>query len=359
MRHPGYSRALEAAHAAGSGRGNWLDVARTAMEFLDGDQACFLCFDKQGGTVLAMDSFGHDDKVLKDYADYYYQFDDVTRQGYDLPAGAWLDARADQKRTAKQDQMYWSDFLRANRISQISAFSVHNDGVMMAAVSVHIERQRNWSDRQLMQMRAYRKALCDAFARRRAMAEASVGLMQDVLQCDDETYCVVSNLGPVMMILPGGMEMLSGDSELVMANRVLSHRHPTWHRRLKEAIHAAGLRGRAECTLPNGWGRFYRLSMKRLDSALSLGLDQAVGVRIERRDIFAVPSAALLMEMFLLTPAEAALCHSLVAGHSVKDCAALLGVAEATARKQLASIFQKTSCNRQSELIRLVSGLPL
>jgi DNA-binding CsgD family transcriptional regulator len=153
--------------------------------------------------------------------------------------------------------------------------------------------------------------------------------------------------------------MLAGGSLLSLTRDMLRHRHAEWDGRLQASIRAVGETGRPmSLVLPDGWGKSCRLSIKRMDSAaLNMGLRQAVGVHIERHDVFNVPSAEMLRELFGLSFAEAALCHYLVAGPSVKECAVLLGITESTARKQLASIFRKTGCNRQTELIRLASGL--
>jgi DNA-binding CsgD family transcriptional regulator len=127
---------------------------------------------------------------------------------------------------------------------------------------------------------------------------------------------------------------------------------------LQAGLRAAREKGDESLVLPDGWGKSWRLNAKRLDTpALNMGLHQAVGIHIEGRDVFTVPSEAMLADLFTLTPAESALYHQLVMGHPIKRCSAILGIAENTARKQLATIFRKTGCNRQVELIRLASGL--
>ncbi|MCV6901143.1 MAG: helix-turn-helix transcriptional regulator [Achromobacter xylosoxidans] len=357
MRDPAFDRAVEAALAVGAGQGEWLDVATTAMQFMGADQACFLCFDRHSGSVVSLDNVGHDEKVLRQYADYYYQFDDVTQQGYHMPLGSWLDARADQKRHAPSANMYWTDFMRANRITQVSAVQVGNDAKHMAAVSVYLETPRRWKAGHLTRMQFYRDTLCRAFASRQAMTEQNLKLLDEALLLDTEAYCVVSPGGRIIAASSDVGKLLRGDSALSISGMELRHRSAAWDKRLKEQLAIAAAQERSVLTVPNGWGRSYRLVCKRVGPALSLGIQGAVGVRIDRRDLFEVPSAEALRDLLALTPAEAALCHHLVAGHSLAECALLLEIAPATARKQLASIFRKTGCNRQAELTRLASGL--
>ncbi|MEJ3866062.1 hypothetical protein WGU94_10275, partial [Campylobacter jejuni] len=63
---------------------------------------------------------------------------------------------------------------------------------------------------------------------------------------------------------------------------------------------------------------------------------------------------ALLAATFELTPAQARLAARLARGDSVETAAQEAGVALATARNQLKTIFQKTGTHRQAELVALL-----
>jgi DNA-binding CsgD family transcriptional regulator len=68
--------------------------------------------------------------------------------------------------------------------------------------------------------------------------------------------------------------------------------------------------------------------------------------------------ASLLYAVFGLTPAECRIATLLAEGMSLKQIAQAQGTQHDTVRKQLRSIYQKTSTNRQPELIRLLLHLP-
>jgi DNA-binding CsgD family transcriptional regulator len=68
--------------------------------------------------------------------------------------------------------------------------------------------------------------------------------------------------------------------------------------------------------------------------------------------------SALLTAAFGLSHAECRIASLLADGMPLKDIAATLGVRYDTVRKQLMSIYQKTSTNRQPELVRLLMNLP-
>jgi DNA-binding CsgD family transcriptional regulator len=68
--------------------------------------------------------------------------------------------------------------------------------------------------------------------------------------------------------------------------------------------------------------------------------------------------SSLLFAVFGLTPAECRIATMLAEGLSLKEIAQVQGTQHETVRKQLRAIYQKTSTNRQPELIRLLLHLP-
>lgn len=62
----------------------------------------------------------------------------------------------------------------------------------------------------------------------------------------------------------------------------------------------------------------------------------------------------LLTRTFRLTPAEADIAIRLAAGQARKDIATARGVSVETLKVQLRSIYDKTGCNRESQLVRIV-----
>ena len=70
-----------------------------------------------------------------------------------------------------------------------------------------------------------------------------------------------------------------------------------------------------------------------------------------------VPPAAILQTAYRLTPAEARLAQAVSGGLSLAEAANQFSITAATARSQLKAIFAKTGATRQSDLLRLVTGL--
>jgi DNA-binding CsgD family transcriptional regulator len=68
--------------------------------------------------------------------------------------------------------------------------------------------------------------------------------------------------------------------------------------------------------------------------------------------------SAVLSALYSLTPAECRVADLLTGGHELTSAADQMRMTAVTARFHLKSIFRKTGVRRQSELIRLVLGLP-
>ena len=68
-----------------------------------------------------------------------------------------------------------------------------------------------------------------------------------------------------------------------------------------------------------------------------------------------VPTPALLMDVFGITPAEARLTLKLIDGLTLTAAAEALGISRNIARTQLSSVFSKTELNSQTQLVKLVS----
>ena len=78
-------------------------------------------------------------------------------------------------------------------------------------------------------------------------------------------------------------------------------------------------------------------------------------------DPLAAPSAGadILAQLFGFTGAESKVAERLLIGDSPEQAAAALDIRISTARWHLASLYRKTGTNRQAELVRLLSSVPM
>ena len=97
-----------------------------------------------------------------------------------------------------------------------------------------------------------------------------------------------------------------------------------------------------------------------------------IPIRLSARDIFMRCAAALVLtpvtapkappvelvqSLFDLTPAEAQVARGLAAGETVDSLAGARGVSENTIRMQVRGVLEKTGCNRQADVVALLTGV--
>jgi DNA-binding CsgD family transcriptional regulator len=97
-----------------------------------------------------------------------------------------------------------------------------------------------------------------------------------------------------------------------------------------------------------------------------------VPIRLSARDIFVrcaavlvltpvalpqAPPVELVQSLFDLTPAEARVARGLAAGKTVDDIAADGGTSANTIRTQVRGVLEKTGCNRQVEIVALLTAI--
>ena len=123
-----------------------------------------------------------------------------------------------------------------------------------------------------------------------------------------------------------------------------------------EAFHALHMRSEPGAAPDTLYGFFTMLVPERTMG--SFGLRPLVMLFFYHPDSAQEIDSALLTAAFGLSHAESRVASLLADGLPLKGIAEALGVQYDTVRKQLMSIYQKTSTNRQPELVRLLMNLP-
>ncbi|MBI1396073.1 MAG: PAS domain-containing protein [Betaproteobacteria bacterium] len=133
---------------------------------------------------------------------------------------------------------------------------------------------------------------------------------------------------------------------------------------LREALQRAARRGHSS-SIPvldrSGRGEDLYLTVAPIQESAtlpSLLCRPSAIILLRRRNHQRMLTESQLRQLFGLSPAEARLARRLAHGKTVEDCASETGISVATARSQLRKVLEKTSTNRQSELVRLLVSLP-
>ena len=110
--------------------------------------------------------------------------------------------------------------------------------------------------------------------------------------------------------------------------------------------------------IPKGSGTQYYVCFGQLlpyDSQLEITSNQPLAMLfVQDPESAFVLEPKSIVKLFELTLAEAQLAKLLVQGKSLKNAAMERGISYQTARSQLKSLFLKTGCHRQSELISIL-----
>ncbi|MBD8619433.1 hypothetical protein IFT67_10925 [Sphingomonas sp. CFBP 13728] len=151
-----------------------------------------------------------------------------------------------------------------------------------------------------------------------------------------------------------------GDRATEMRGR-LHFRHPAVASRINDVVHRGAFDPEAAVSIPIPPGDdrsacvLHLIPLRR--RARIIFESDGLLLIVADPDNRAMPEAGMLRLLFDLTPAEAALAAELAVGRSLQEAASRRGIRHSTARAQLRSIFLKTSCRRQGELVCLLTGL--
>ena len=161
-------------------------------------------------------------------------------------------------------------------------------------------------------------------------------------------------------------EIFRGNDGLSLRNGTLSAEDLRAEAQLRKVVHDALSPGRppgpATVAVPRvSLGRDYQVVAApiRARSRQFAGTPQPLVVVLITDPQRQKPaSAGLLMQVYKLTPKEAALATKLSEGSSVEQASEELAITYETARTHLRRIFSKTGTSRQTELLLLMARLP-
>jgi DNA-binding CsgD family transcriptional regulator len=172
---------------------------------------------------------------------------------------------------------------------------------------------------------------------------------------------IVGDQGRILHVNSSAQEMLDAKSPIISLGGRLCALHEERTKKLRGAIAAARahqspvevigipLIGKTGAVAT---AHVLPLACK-LPQATRANAQIPVGVFVMSADAPPPVEIATVAQSFNLTPAESRMLQHLVAGATIRQAAAALGISEATVRTHRNSIFAKTSVSRRSELLLL------
>jgi DNA-binding CsgD family transcriptional regulator/PAS domain-containing protein len=275
------------------------------------------------------------------------------------------DGAADDFAFTNLEQMkkhpYFQEFLRPHNLQFFA-------GVKMAAGEdlwcVSIQRsvqQGPFSSNEMRKLAALSQKFASAAALARAIGVIAADAAVEAIELSTSAIVLLNRSGEILRV-NRATESLLGSELRVLKRRLVSHDQNATMA-LDRALHAllwaktnAALM--PPVVLPRRAKRpILAHPIKLATVSASVFADcQAILVLVDLEQRPRPPQEALRTS-FELTPAEARIAVRVGAGEDLVAIADELGIAKETARRQLASVFQKTGVNRQAELVSLLASL--
>jgi DNA-binding CsgD family transcriptional regulator/PAS domain-containing protein len=256
---------------------------------------------------------------------------------------------------------YYQEFLLPHGLQ-------HFAGVKMAAGDdmwcVSIQRsiqQGSFSPNEMRKLAALSQKFAGAAALARAIGISTANAAVEAIELSNSAVALLNRSGEILR-LNRAAESLLGSDLRVLKRRLVSYDQSATIA-LDRALHAllwaktnAALMPPA--ALPRRAKRpilAYLIKLATVSASIFADC-QAILVLVDLEQRPRPPQEALRAS-FALSPAESRIAVQIGAGESLVSIADELGISKETARRQLASVFQKTGVNRQAELVSLLASL--
>ena len=201
------------------------------------------------------------------------------------------------------------------------------------------------------------------------MTQMETGVLGLEAALDDMGHAVfgLDGVGRVILSNQRAEELVRGGDALLLRNRRLASVVPEMNRRLQEALACAADVGTAT-GVPDGsslllerrsGGPALRVTVTPFAAAMAARpSDLAALVYVSDPGSKPQSRAESMRKLYKLTPAEGRIADLLLEGLEVREVSQRLGVTLETARFHVKRVLAKTGVRRQSELVRLMLGLP-
>lgn len=343
--------------------GRWSDVLSDMTDRSGGAQALLMRADIVSGDGDVFLSLHHDESIWQSYHSYYAPLNTLHNVADPVAyAAGWRPIMLRDEDWMSRDEQesteYYNDFLRPIDASYGLWLRLALDGRMMTSISIgRGYRQGRFEEESMAALAPLHGHLIRAatlsrrFAQVQRFADGAVAAMDaasdPLMLLDDAGRVVHANDAGERLLASGAIGRRTARRPAIAARQGSAP--------LDRAMALATSRERRQASsftltardgTPAG-------EVSVLPIASAAGIEAAGGPAVLVR--VGKASADGLMERFGLTAAERTLALSLARGSSLRETADAGGISVNTARRHLASIFDKTGVHRQAELVRLLT----
>jgi DNA-binding CsgD family transcriptional regulator len=346
---------IEAIYEAAAGPGDWSAAMAAMLGAVGADSGCFSVCETPGARVDML-PIGIVASAAAAYTAHFAGIDPFVPALLAAPRGRAHSTRALVPRAAMERSETYRDWAAPNGIQEACGIVVDQDAARTVVLAMMRGRRGDDFDGAALG----RLESLAGHARRALRLQRRLGAGHDRAAALDrvgEAVLLCAADGRVLDANSAGAALLRDGDGLRLADDRLVARRPAETVALAALIAGDGgtLRiGRAApppllVVVAPGPARYSPLS----------GASAAALVFVSDPARAGMPSATRLIDLFGLTPMQAALAREILRGDGVERAAERLGITRATARSHLALVFEKTRTSRQAELVRvLLSAAP-
>jgi DNA-binding CsgD family transcriptional regulator/PAS domain-containing protein len=350
---------IDAIYAAGTGARSWHDVV-TEVARAFGEQGGILYeFDARLRQSQVLGSTPVDTAMIAQYEQYYGSIDTLHHRVVREPT---LEINATHNLIRDSDlerSEFYSDYFRHLDFFYAMGSIVRRHAGRTTVFGVQRSRRRGHFDARefkTMEMltRHVDRSLRIADLLRSVGKPASSAAGKGLVLLDAGGNVLFAN-EPALRLL--GLAQITIEARQLRASGTTGNRLDLMLEGLRQAAAAARVPADAlDIELESG-ARLSLLATGQSNAAAVAGSERFISLAVELHDR-PTSRAAELRRRYRLTAAEAALAIAVADGQTLRDIAEAGRLSVNTLRVQLQSVFAKTGCHRQSELVRLVLRLP-
>ncbi len=296
----------------------------------------------------------HEPETLRLYNEYYQSIDPTHRMTQEAQAGHWLDWQALFDPVATPQPEFVNDFAIPRGVRWVAGGKVHADAGSCTVFSLQRPDDHKpfgpEAERVFTRLSSHigRASALGAELRRAELAQGLSIAALDALQWP--VYAVDATARLVLANRLGEAQLRRRDPFVISAGR-LGCAEAGDMALLQHALHQSAARRAAA---------FRIVGPQRTWSVRTVSIAHLAGISLvyaASSDEPALP-AAILRQLLHFSKAESDIAFLLGDGQSVKQIADQRGVSMNTVRAQVKVIFQKAGVRRQSELTKLLMGIP-
>jgi DNA-binding CsgD family transcriptional regulator/PAS domain-containing protein len=352
----------------------WEAFLRELARASEAQSAAVVLHDRGNSDHTVARAYGLDPNFVGLYSNYYGKIDLWAKRFVELSKlerKSWCGAG---EQLCPHDELvrteYYNDFLAPQDLPHAMFGTISHNEDATASVSVYrSSRAGPFSTSRVDLLRFLEPHITRAFRLHLHLANlnARIGGLESALNDMATGVFLLGECGEVIVANRSASATLSQTEGLTVVKGKLSAQKRDESAMLQRLIGQAVGSSVRRCLRPIGATSVSRIGkpplqlliapMKR--SLFDMGQSVAAIVFVTDPSTRLRPAQEILLALFRLTPAECRVAMLLTDGHSVRQIGQLLGVTTNTLKSQLASIYLKTGTSRQSQVVRLISQLPL